>query len=274
MIKFGSSLVVKSNRLIEASYRLSMVEQQLLLMAIAQSRIDGVVLSSDKPVTIKVVDFVAMFGSDRSHAYKQLRDALDSLFDRYVFFNDVDGDGEPWSHKMRWISRYSYADGIGSIKIIFSADVIPYLTKLEEEFTVYRIQQIGNLRSVYAVRMYELLLQFKSTGIRYFEIKKLRDILGLIDEYQLFANLKAKVLDVAVSQINEHTDIKVKYETRKTGRKITHLDFKIKDKSEVPKRLIINDDLIKKHARPGETTEQVRERLRKERDAKTSTQPR
>lgn len=43
-------------------------------------------------------------------------------------------------------------------------------------------------------------------------------------------NFKAKVLDLAVSQINEHTDITVKYEQVKQGRTITGFKFSFKQK--------------------------------------------
>jgi plasmid replication initiation protein len=268
------AVVVKSNRLIEASYRLSMVEMQLLLIAVAQARASKAGLSAETPVKIRASDFAAMFNTDPKSVYRQVREAVNNLFERQVMFHDIDEEGFDRVNRTRWLSDVAYVDASGNVSLTFSPKLLPYLVRLESEFTTYRLKQIGHLSSVYAVRMYELLTQYKSLGAREFEIDNLRYILGLTTEYLIFADFRVRVLDVAVAQINEHTDIKVKYETRKTGRKITHLDFKIKDKSEAPKRLIINDDLIKKNARPGETTEQVRERLRKERDAKKSTQPR
>lgn len=40
------------------------------------------------------------------------------------------------------------------------------------------------------------------------------------DQYPLIADFKKRVLDIAVEQINEHSDIKVKYDQIKQGRKI------------------------------------------------------
>jgi plasmid replication initiation protein len=263
------SFVVKSNRLIEASYRLSMVEMQLVLMSIMQAREAQNGFTYEKPVTIKALDFAKMFNLDSKSVYQQMRNALDSLFERYVMVDEVNDEGDYWVHKTRWISRVSYCDGKGAIKIVFAQDLIPYITRLEQEFTSYRIQQIGHLSSVYAVRFYEFLAQFKNTGVRIFEIERLRDMLGLIDEYKLFGHLKVKVIDVAVEQINEHTDLKVAYKTRKTGRRITHLDFSIKEKSAiVSKRPKLDKAYIDAHALTGETYEQARIRLANLRDAK------
>jgi plasmid replication initiation protein len=271
-----NSLVVRSNRLIEAQYRLSKTELQLILLAINISRETQNGLSVGVPLTITVSAFADMYAQGLCGSlYDNVRDAAKSLFHRFLTINTTNpATGARWDVLIRWVTSVAYSDGEAAVKLVFSPDIVPYISQLESEFTIVRLQQIGDLSSVYAVRIYELLFQFKSLGSRSFDISDLRKILGLSDEYKLFGDLKRNVIDISVAQINEHTDIKVKYETRKTGRKITHLDFKIKEKSEAPKRLIINDDLIKKHARPGETTEQVRERLRKERDAKTSTQPR
>jgi plasmid replication initiation protein len=262
-----TQIITKSNRLIEASYRLSMIEMQLVLMAIHQARDKQSGFDINNPVTIRAADFESTF--NRTNSYLPLKEALDSLFERHVSVDEIDERGNHWVHKTRWISRVSYCDGLGSLKIVFAQDLIPYITRLEQEFTSYRIQQIGHLSSVYAVRFYEFLAQFKNTGVRTFEIERLRDMLGLIDEYKLFGHLKVKVIDIAVEQINEHTDLKVKYETRKTGRRITHLDFSIKEKSAiVSKRQKLDKAYIDANALTGETYEQARIRLANLRDAK------
>jgi plasmid replication initiation protein len=260
-------IVTKSNRLIEASYRLSMIEMQLVLMAISQARDKQTGFDYETPVTINVADFEATF--NRSNAYVQLKEALDTIFDRYVSIDEIDEEGNHWARKTRWISEQSYCDGLGSLKIVFAQAMKPYITRLEQEFTSYRIQQIGHLSSVYAVRFYEFLAQFKSTGVRTFEIERLRDILGLVDEHKLFGHFKKNVIDVAVEQINEHTDLKISYKTRKTGRRITHLDFSIKEKSAiVSKRPKLDKAYIDANALTGETYEQARIRLANLRDAK------
>jgi plasmid replication initiation protein len=266
MVTEKNSLVVKSNRLIEASYRLSMVEQQLILLAVVQARENQTGLFPDAPVTVRALDFAKMYNiDDHGNVYRQLKHAVDALFGRHVTTYDIDPEsGFPRVNKLRWITKASYVDKSGNVQMVFAPDVIPYITRLEKEFTIYRLQKIGHLTSVYAVRLYELLLQYKGIGARSFEVTTLREILGLLDEYKLFGHLKAKVLDVAIDQINTHTDIKVKYETRKTGRKITHLDFTFKEKT--PARPKLDRTYIEKHARPGETYEQAADRLKAQRD--------
>jgi plasmid replication initiation protein len=232
-----TALVVKSNRLIEASYRLSLVEQQIILYAIVKARDEQRGLTPADPVTIKAMEFAAQFGTNETMVYGQLKEAMETLFKRYVVIHDIDPDtGEPRVTETRWLSTASYIDKQGMIQIIFAPRVIPFVTRLDKEFTSYRLDKIGKLSSVYAVRMYELLVQFLSLGKREFEIAKLRNTLTLTTEYPAIKDFKKYVLDIAVDQINEFTDITTSYTQRKTGRNVTHLLFTIASKDVTPKK--------------------------------------
>ena len=167
-------LVVKSNRLVEASYRLTLVEQQIILFAICRSREEQRGLSPDTPVTITAKDFATQFGTNENNVYRDLKQAMSTLFERHVVIHDTNPKtGRPRMTKTRWISTASYIDGDGEIQIIFAPLMIPYITRLESEFTTYRLEKIGHLSSVHAVRLYELLLQYLGLGKREFEIPRL-----------------------------------------------------------------------------------------------------
>ena len=101
--------------------------------------------------------------------------------------------------------------------------------------------------------MYELLLQYVGIGRREFEIPKLKETLGLEGEYPDIDNFKRRVIDVSVKQINAHTDITTSYTQRKTGRNVTHLNFKIDAKEAAPKvvkRPSLTRAYVEKHALP------------------------
>src|SRR5690606_33204434 len=100
---------------------------------------------------------------------------------------------------------------------------------LEKNFTSYELEQVKNLNT-YATRLYEILASWRSVGKVTITLKELRNNLGLIDEYSRLEAFKRRVLDLAVSQINEYTDIKAQYEQHKNGRVITGFTFKFKVK--------------------------------------------
>jgi plasmid replication initiation protein len=262
--------VVKSNRLVEASYRLTLVEQQIILFAICRAREEQKGLSPELPVSIAALDFAAMFGTaEGGNVYGQLKEAMLTLYKREVRIYDTHPEsGKPRVTNTRWVSTASYIDGEGMIQIIFAPLMIPFITRLESEFTQYRLEKIGQLSSVHAVRLYELLLQHLGIGHREFEIPRLKATLGMEEEYADIKNFKKRVIDVATQQINAHTDITTSYTQRKTGRNVTHLNFKIDAKETVPKAVkkpSLTRAYVEKHALPGESWEVARERLRAER---------
>lgn len=226
-------LVVKSNRLIEASYRLSLNEQRIILYAICRCREEQKGLFPDSPVVITAEAFAHRFPSiDKGHVYHQLKEAMDALYERSVTLYETDEDtGIEQVSKTRWISKASYIDGAGRIKVVFTSDVIKYITRLEKEFTSYQLEKVGNMTSSYAVRIYEMLAQHREIGSRTLNLKWLRETLQIAaDEYKLTADFIKRVLDMAVDQINKHSDLTVSYRPLKTGRAITDFSFKIKDK--------------------------------------------
>ena len=234
----NAELVVKSNRLIEASYRLGLTEQRIILYAICRCREEEKGLFPNEPVIINAEAFIKQFPSvEKGSVYEQLKDAMDALYDRSVTLYETDADtGLPQVSKTRWISKASYVDGAGRIKIVFTSDVIKYITRLEEEFTSYQLEKVGRMTSAHAVRMYELLAQHKIIGNRTLNLKLLRETLGVEPgEYKLTADFIRKVIEVAVDQINKHSDLTVSYKPVKTGRAITDFVFKIKSKDAKPK---------------------------------------
>lgn len=234
-----SDLVVKSNRLIEASYRLTLNEQRIILYSICRCREEQRGLFPDHPVTITAGAFLKQFPSiDKTNVYGQLKEAMDSLFERSVTLHDIDPEsGHPRVKKTRWISEAAYIDGAGNVQIVFAPEVIKYITRLETEFSSYQLEKVGRMTSAHAIRIYELLAQHREIGHRTLNLKWLRETLQIgPDEYKLTTNFIKKVIEVAVEQINAHSDLTVSYKPVKTSRAITDFAFKVKDKAAKPKR--------------------------------------
>lgn len=240
-----ADLVVKSNRLVEASYRLTLNEQRIILYAIARCREEQKGLFPDLPVTITAEAFVKQFPSaDKSNVYGQLKEAMNTLYARSVTIHDTDpATKKTRVRETRWISEKAYIDGAGHVQIVFTPEVIKYITRLEIEFTSYQLEKVGNMTSAYAVRIYEMLAQYREIGKRTLNLAWLREALQVEpNEYKLTADFKKWVLDSAVEQINKHSDIEVSYKPLKTGRAITDFAFKIREKDGKPRRQTLPTD--------------------------------
>ena len=228
-------LVVKDNALINASYNLDLVEQRLILLAIVEARGSGKGINANDPLEVHAESYINQFNVARQTAYQALKDACKDLFARQFSYQEINKRGNVENVLSRWVSEIRYIDDEATVKLIFAPAIVPLITRLEEQFTKYELQQISNLSSAYAVRLYELLIAWLSTGqTPVIELTEFRNKIGILDdEYTRMGNFKDRVLNLAIAQINEHTDITVKYEQHKKGRNISGFSFSFKQKKVV-----------------------------------------
>ncbi|ODP52501.1 replication initiation protein RepM, partial [Acinetobacter baumannii] len=228
-----NDLVVKDNALINASYNLEVTEQRLILLSIIRARETGQGISSDSKLEIHASDYASRFDVTKEAAYNALKNAVNNLFERKFSFKEIHKDtNKEIVVKSRWVSRIAYVDDLAILEVTFAPDVVPLITRLEKHFTSYQLKQVAQLTSKYAIRLYEFLIAWRSTGkTPIISLSEFREKLGLdINEYQKMINFKNRVLEPAIKQINELTDIYVKYEQYKTGRSISGLSFTFKQK--------------------------------------------
>jgi len=238
-----TDLVVKSNRLNSAIQNLSLPELRIVQLAIVDARETGNGLSTDTPLRIDAMRYAEAFETTRQNAYNRMKEAEETLFNRRFTFLDSEGK----TVKSRWIQRVRYLDDEGAIELAFTLDVVKGITRLdgaEEFFTQYLLSQTSNLNSVYSVRLYELLIQWKTAGkTPVFELSLFRGQMGLNDgEYKAMCDFKKRVLDLAVNEINEKTDLTVSYTQEKKGRLIYGFKFTVKQKEKTKKEVKTDRD--------------------------------
>ena len=232
-----TNLVVKDNALINASYNLEVTEQRLILLAIINARETGQGITADSKLEIHASDYAKQFNTTNETAYEALKNAVNNLFERqFSFREEYKRTGKTGVVRSRWVSRIKYVDELAILELTFAPDVVPLITRLEQHFTSYQIEQLAHVTSKYGIRLYELLIMWRSVGKCLFSIDDLRFKLGIADnEYQSMSNFKSRVLEPAIKQINEFTDITASYEQQKRGRTITGFEFKFKLKNQPPK---------------------------------------
>jgi plasmid replication initiation protein len=226
-------LVVKDNALINASYNLDLVEQRLILLAIVEARESGKGIDANDPLTVHAESYINHFSVHRNTAYQALKDACKDLFARQFSYQEQRPKGVA-NITSRWVSQIAYVDNSATVELIFAPAIIPLVTRLEEQFTSYELKQVSGLSSAYAIRLYEVLIAWRSTGkTPVIELSDFRQKLGVLEtEYKRMYDFKKYVLDLAIKQINEHTDITVKVEQHKKGRSVSGFSFKFKQKQQ------------------------------------------
>ena len=242
----SNDLIVKSNALVEAGYQLTTNEQRLILCAIACIP-KGQPVNPNVGYCVSKGNFVDLGVSPKT-ANREIREACDRLFNRYVTIKTEQGE-----FKTRWvqdITKYDqdwalhnrdwFVNVVGEdpdeedcvlASITFSRSVIPFLTELKSNFTKYLLSDVAGFSSSYSFRMYEFMMQFKSTGYIKISLRELRERLDLVNKYPATKDLRLWVIEPAIKEINEKSPYKVEYTLIKTGKKFTHLELKFKQKN-------------------------------------------
>lgn len=269
-------IVKKDNALVNACYVMTLAEQRLLLLASAKAGGEKIALQG---LQLQASEYAESFKVSSGAAYKALKEAAEGLFERRVTFHE----GPQKKTVTRWVSHVVYQDGC--IEIAFAPKVQPLLCELKSRFTLYALEQVASLTSIHAVRLYELLIAWRTTGkTPVFELADFRQKLGIEpQEYPRMTDFKRWVLDPALKQINAHTDINASYEQHKKGRSITGFSFTFTAKNErdphtidlltgstdaeagrKPSRKTISKSKAEAMARPGETYQELYKRLSRE----------
>lgn len=217
-----NNLIVKSNQVIEASYTLTTMEQRLILSAIAQVP-KGEEISDDVLYPLNTKNLVKL-GGDEKASHKEFKDAVNRLYERSIVLRDGDE-----SNSFRWIQEKIFKESKVAY-IRFSKPILPFLSNLKAEFTKYLESDIVGMSSPYSIRFYELIMQYRSIGKREISLEDLRWMFQLQNKYPVWADLKKRVIDQAIKEINEYSPYNLTIEPKRTGRKITSIILKFQEK--------------------------------------------
>lgn len=228
------NMVVMNNDLIKGKSELSLNEIKLLRLAIMQIVKDD---SDFQTYRVKITDLAKTLAISQDNLYRDVQTICEHLLSELVYI----GDGNP-KHKWRmfqWCSCCSYENGIITIKL--HENLKPYLIGLNELYTQYVLQDILVLKSVYAIRIYELIRQetkyqkiYSSMSANvYLSIETIRKATNTEKKYTRYSNFQEKIIDKAVNEINDKLGYYITYQPVKESRKIVGYNITIKSKWEL-----------------------------------------
>lgn len=233
----GGLEVWQSNALVEASQTMTLNEKRLIYAAAA---LHDPRRPAPHKGTVKfhADEFADIFGLDLKGKgrYEDLKDAAKRLFERRITTIRASprGKGRQVLTHMRWVWMAEYNEGAATVTLGFSPPVLPYLTMLNAEFTRFKLRHIGNIGSHYGLRIYELCCQYRAAGERTIPLARLREMLDLGDKYENIKDLRVRVLDPAIKEINQHTDLRVVMTPERKGRKVIGFHFDITQDDQIP----------------------------------------
>ncbi|GKX68992.1 replication initiation protein [Inconstantimicrobium mannanitabidum] len=219
-------LVTKSNYFImNSSYDLSLEEQKLILT------LASMVQPTDeefKPYVFKISEFMELLGVDTKTKYTEIPKITKELMKKV--FEIHEGNS---ILQVAWLSSARYEKGSGKVTLKFSPDLKPYMLKLNNMFTQYKLANILNMKSKYSPRIYEILKcnEFKQQGYIELEVEELRKLLKTDGIYTRYNDFKKKVIQQSQKELKKLSDIDFDFDEIKTGKKITSIKFYIRENS-------------------------------------------
>lgn len=237
--------VVKSNILIQKTrYCLSVQEQKVVLYLISKIKPEDTGLQE---YIFDIKDFCKIVGVDYDNGknYQNVKSTIKNLADRSFWITLEDGT----ETLLRWIERPYINKGSGIIRIKMDELMMPYLIGLKKHFTQYNLYFILAMRSQYSVRLYELLKSYQNCSKWTFDIEDLKKKLNA-DNYDRWFNFNKKVLSVALKEIELYTDLDIKFDLIKKGRKYDKITFYINQKTGPSMEVIENVQLVFKECCP------------------------
>lgn len=221
--------IVKDNDLIQKTkYNLNIEEQKILAYIISMIEPNE---QSLKEVEIKASDFLNMCGSNNLGGanYKYLRETIQNLKNKSFWLKK----GHEWC-LLSWIRRVYMDTEAGITKIELDPILEEYLVGLYTKFTTYELRIVMKLKSSYSFRMYELLKSYENIKCPLiYDVATLREYLGLEEnKYAIYSEFKRNVLEVAVREINQKTDLNIQYQQIRHGRMIEKIQLTVSRKEE------------------------------------------
>jgi len=280
------NILRKHNDIIEACYALKPSELRVLYSCISKITFDQSIpelpqeqaLTDSHHFTVNAIEYAETFNLTLGNARRDMKKAVDRLWEQDITIKNGGNDGTDLT--IRWLSSKTNPlkkDRFKNDSVIlrFSSDVICYLTNLKKQgnFTRYSLESIADLQSRYSIRLFEILKKIQKSSPNMIELALLKEQFCLESKYKRIKDFKVYVLDKAVKEINEKTDIKVSYENVKHGRSIVGFMFTIKSKKknlEKPKnnkKWLTEADIKKRAQEPkfqGKSWSQVYDILEKE----------
>ena len=220
------SIAVKSNYLVEAKYRLSLQEMQIALWLLTQIKAED---EDFCPHELGVSNLAQMLGVEVDGKYAKIRAVTKNLMRRVLEIYDPEKDEYL---QVNWISSALYKRKSGTVILEFDPKLKPHLLQLKTNFTKISIIDTLKLKSIFSVRILELLLQYEHVGDRSITVNTLKDRLSIGQEqYKKYNDLKKYVLLRARDEITKKTKYNVDFSEIKESRKVVAIHWTITQKN-------------------------------------------
>lgn len=200
----------------------------------------------DTSVSIEELREILAIQSQGGNAYERIRRAIELFGERGSVGIYTEKNGKPKWIWMPYFTKIELTENAVSFK--WNEGMKPYLINLKNNYTQYLANDYLKLKSVHSQNLYEQLKSIEGFEKLYkkkpsISVEELRNIFQVNGKkaYIRWGAFKQLVLDKAVAEINEVTDLQVKYRTLKNGRTVKAVEFDIRTKPNSSKKKSVED---------------------------------
>jgi plasmid replication initiation protein len=230
----------KHDSLILTKKHISSIDAQKLffiaISKIANAKRDNKSFVFSQPIFVQVKEITKITGLNSNGLYTRIKDAAKVLSSSFIESYAESDVKKRYFTMTSLVSKCEYVNenGVSGVYIKLNPDLENELI-IDKNFTQLSLESIVNLSSKHAIKLYSLLKyhhDYSLVSNRDIEIEldRLKFLLNVenVGSYSNFYLFKTYVLDTAVNEINEKTELSVNFNTSKTGKKISHIMFNVK----------------------------------------------
>jgi len=219
----GNNIVTQSNSLVEARYSLTKNEQLILCAMIS------FINPKDKDfLTYKtsISGFADLLGVEKKYIFREVEGIVKRLLSRVIKVETSNG----WE-MYQWVS-YAKADRKNNELLLrFHDELKPYLLELKKRFTSFKLQEVIFFKSVYSIRIYQLLADHNNKKISNFTYK-LEDFREMMlgeksKKYPVYKDFRVKTLEMAQKELDKKSSLTFTFKSVRIGRRIGRIEFQI-----------------------------------------------
>lgn len=219
--------VLQANVISRAAYTMPVMQRRLLHLVMAQVQINNGTLAV---VEMKVGDIVrALRLGDAGPRYEEVRLAAKALVSQVLDVDTPDG----WK-VYPWVRLAEYIRSRDVVQFRLSEDLLPYIRDVQDLYQTIAIADMASLQGKHALRVFELIMANRGfmgrggndPGAWYVDLEfdSLRTLLKIKpNEYKQTSDLRKKVIDTPVREINEAgigLRVECDYDTLRQGRRL------------------------------------------------------
>lgn len=218
-------VVAKANSLVPKLARYEL--QELRLIAYCLAHYDSR-QPNNRRFTARVEDLARIFPMNSDGAYEVIKKVVSSINSKPIEFRDSGG-----KYYSVLFSSFYYRENEGAFDFMLSQAIEPFVLELRERFSAYRLGDVHGFKSASSWLLYEHLNVYKYTGSWLAPLDELRECFGVAGKYERLDSLRHDLVDPAMMEINQKSNLNVEYVKEREGRKVVALRFFIKTREKI-----------------------------------------